>query len=56
MYGQFFYMVQNLRQLAVPWTAKESNESIMNRFKWKRCLINIIRYRQLKFLVLNNKS
>ena len=38
------------RILAVPWTARESNESIMNRFKWKRCLINTIRYRQLKFL------
>jgi len=38
------------RMLSVPWTARESNESILTRMKWKRCLINTIRYRQLKFL------
>ena len=38
------------RILGVPWTARESNESIMRRMKWKRCLLNTIWYRQLKFL------
>ncbi len=38
------------KMLGVSWTAKESNESIMKRMKWKRCLLNTIRYRQLKFI------
>ncbi|CAF3582803.1 unnamed protein product [Rotaria socialis] len=38
------------RMLNVPWTAKESNESVLKRMKWRRCLLNTIRYRQLKFL------
>jgi hypothetical protein len=38
------------RMLNVSWTARESNESIMKRMKWKRCLLNTIRYRQLKFI------
>jgi len=38
------------RMLSVPWTARENNESILRRMKWKRCLMNTIRYRQLKFL------
>ena len=36
--------------LGVPWTNRESNESIMKRTKWKRCLLNTTRYRQLKFI------
>lgn len=35
------------RMLNVPWTARESNESIFKRTKSKRFLINTIRYRQL---------
>ena len=38
------------RMLNVPWTARETNESILKRTKSKRFLINTIRYRQLKFL------
>ena len=38
------------RILSIPCTASASNESILNRMKWKRCLLNTIRYRQLKFL------
>ena len=38
------------RMLGVPWIARESNESVMRRMKWKRCLLNTIQYRQLKFL------
>jgi hypothetical protein len=38
------------RMLNVPWTARETNESILKRTKSKRLLINTIRYRQLKFL------
>ncbi len=38
------------RMMSVPWTARENNESILRRMKWKRCLMNTIRYRQLKFL------
>ena len=38
------------KMLSVSWTARESNESIMKRMKWKRCLLNTIRYRQLKFI------
>jgi hypothetical protein len=38
------------KMLGVSWTVKESNESIMKRMKWKRCLLNTIRYRQMKFL------
>jgi hypothetical protein len=38
------------RMLSVPWTARETNESILKRTKSKRCLMNTIRYRQLKFL------
>ena len=37
------------RMLAISWTARESNESIMKRMNWKRCLLNTIRYRQLNF-------
>ena len=36
--------------LNVSWTDTESNESILKRMKWERCLLNTIRYRQLKFL------
>jgi hypothetical protein len=38
------------RMLSVSWTDRESNESILRGIKWKRCLLNTIRYRQLKFL------
>ena len=38
------------RILGVPWTARESNDSVMRRMKWKRYLLNTIRYRELKFL------
>ena len=36
--------------LGVLWTARESNDSVMRRMKWKRCLLNTICYRQLEFL------
>ena len=38
------------RMLNVSWTDRESNESMLKRVKWERCLLNTIRYRQLKFL------
>ena len=36
--------------LDVPWTARESNDSIMKRMKWKKCLLNTIRYRHLNLI------
>ena len=38
------------KMLGVLWTARESNDSIMKRMKWKKCLLNTIRYRQLNFI------
>ena len=38
------------KMLGVPWTARESNDSIMKRMKWKKCLLNTIRYSQLNFI------
>lgn len=33
------------RMLSVPWTARENSETMLRRMKWKRCLMNTIRYR-----------
>ena len=38
------------KMLGVPWTARETNDSIMKRMKWKKCLLNTIRYSQLNFI------